>query len=223
MNGQECSMNSEKLELLKEIGFEFQYIPFEVRIEQLKAFKAEHGHVNVPASHEELGKWVQSMRRQCKSFAETAESTRDVNPARYAQLAALGLDPMQSMAKTEKEDAVKWDSMYAQLLEYKNQYGTANVKRTEEHRDLYNWLVTQRNEYKKLQNNKPSKLTALRLMKFNTIGVEFNRRPKYLTFDERVAQLREFKEKNGHINIPVTNEEFGEFMGRQRADYRKFK
>jgi hypothetical protein len=223
VNGQESNMTAEKIQLLQEIGFHFHYVPFEVRLEQLKAFRAEHGHVDVPSSHEELGKWVQSMRRQCKSFAETAESTRDINPGRYAQLSALGLDPTKRSAKNDEEENGKWETMYAKLVEYKNEHGTSNVKRTEETRDLYNWLVLQRTEYKKLQDNKPSKLTAPRLIKFNTIGFEFNKRGSYKTWDQRIDQLREFKEKHGHINIPVTNPELGEFVGRQRANYNKFK
>jgi hypothetical protein len=163
------------------------------------------------------------MRRQCKSFAETAESTRDINPGRYAQLSALGLDPTKRSAKNDEEENGKWETMYAKLVEYKNEHGTSNVKRTEETRDLYNWLVLQRTEYKKLQDNKPSKLTAPRLIKFNTIGFEFNKRGSYKTWDQRIDQLREFKEKHGHINIPVTNPELGEFVGRQRANYNKFK
>lgn len=224
MNGQDSSMTNEKLQLLKDVGFEFHYIPFEVRFEQLRAFKVQHGHVDVPSSHPELGKWMQSIRRQCKSFVDTAESTRDVNPARYAQLVALGLDPTKRVsAKSEEEESQKWDTMYQKLVEHKNQHGSTNVKRTEENKDLYNWLVLQRNEYKKLQDNKPSRLTAPRLIKFNQIGFEFAKRGNYKTWEQRIDQLREFKQKNGHINIPVTHPELGEFVGRQRANYNKLK
>lgn len=50
MNGQECSMTAEKVELLKEIGLEFNYIPFDVRLEQLKVSKrstAQYAYANM--------------------------------------------------------------------------------------------------------------------------------------------------------------------------------
>jgi len=223
MNGQESSMTQEKLQLLKDIGFEFTYIPFDERFEQLRAFKQEHGHVDVPATHAELGKWMQSIRRQCKSFADTAESTRDIDAKRFAQLTAIGVDPNRKLVKNEEEEAQKWDEMFAKLEEFKRDHGDLNVKRDPETRDLYNWVVLQRNEYKKLQHDKPSKLTAPRLIKFNQIGFEFGKRGTYKNWEQRVEQLKEYKEKNGHVNIPVTDPELGEFVSRQRVNYNKLR
>lgn len=223
-NNQESSMTQEKLDLLKEIGFEFNYISFEDRLLQLQEFKQEYGHVHVPTTHPELGKWMQSIRRQCKSFAETAQTTRDIDGKRFAQLMALGLDPtLKASQKNPLEEATKWEEMFARLQEYKAQHGDFNVKRTEEYRDLQNWLVLQRSEYKKLQNDKPSRLTAARLVKFTSIGFEFGKRGNYKSWEQRVEQLREYKKIHGHVNIPVSDPNLGEFLSRQRIQYAKLR
>jgi hypothetical protein len=97
MDKKDSSMTQEKLKLLQDIGFEFTYTSFEQRLEQLKAYKEEHGNVNVPMTHPELGKWFQSIRRQCKIFVETGESTRDINAVRFAQLKAVGVNPSKRL------------------------------------------------------------------------------------------------------------------------------
>lgn len=224
MNGHVSNMTKEKIQLLKDIGVEFQYVPFNVRLQQLTAFKLEHGHVEVPPTHPELGKWLKSIRRQCKTFVDTKESTRDVNPARYAQLYALGVDPKKRWsAKFDQEEAQRWDVMYEKLVEYKNQHGNTSVKCVDGTKDLYSWLNVQRSEYKKLQENKPSRLTAQRLMKFSQVGFEFNQRGSYKTWEQRVEQIKEYKQANGHVRIPVTDPELGVFVRHQRANYIKLK
>lgn len=232
MNGQESSMTAEKLSLLKEIGFEFSYVSFDERFEQLRAFKQQHGHVNVPATHPELGKWMASMRRQLKSFSETATNTRDLNAQRFAQLTALGVDPHSrggggaaaaAAGTSSRQEDEKWQEMFASLEHYKRIHGHVNVKRTEETKALSNWLVLQRNEYKKLQQGKPSKLTAPRLVQFQQVGFEFGKRGSYKNWEERIQQLKEYRNKHGHANVPVSDPELGEFLSRQRVQYNKMR
>jgi hypothetical protein len=122
---------------------------------------------------------------------------------------------------SDEEEAEQFEEMFQKLREYKKVHGNMAVNRTEENRELSNWLVVQRNEYKKLQKNKPSKLTAARLIRFNDIGFEFAKRGHYRSWEQRVEQLREHKAKYGNINIPVTDPELGEFVGRQRVNYNK--
>ena len=223
VNGQESNMTAEKIQLLKEIGFHFHYVPFEVRLEQLKAFRAEHGHVDVPPL----------MKNLESGFSPCVDSARAL-PKRQNRLAMSILLVMLNSRHLAGSHEARGPRMTRRKLSsgtpcMPSWWNTRTSmvlpmsERTEETRDLYNWLVLQRTEYRKLQENKPSKLTAPRLIKFNTIGFEFNKRGNYKTWDQRIDQLREFKEKHGHINIPVTNPELGEFVGRQRANYNKFK
>lgn len=60
-----CSMTAERVEKLESIGFTWTLRVLEdiwdERFEQLKEFKAEHGHFNVPKDHKpnkSLGAWV---------------------------------------------------------------------------------------------------------------------------------------------------------------------
>lgn len=65
-------------------------------------------------------------------------------------------------------------------------------------------------------------MTARKLQQLNDIGFSFNPRSRYHKWEERMQQLRQFKQENGHLRVPVTNPELGEFVARQRMEYAKY-
>ena len=65
-------------------------------------------------------------------------------------------------------------------------------------------------------------MTALRLQQLNDTGFIFNPRSKYVKWEERIEQLKLFKSINGHLRVPVTDSELGEFVARQRVEYAKY-
>jgi len=87
---------------------------------------------------------------------------------------------------------------------------------------LFNWVMIQRLEYRKLKKGVPNQLTAQRMQKLNDLGFNFSKRKEYLRWPDRLEQLRQYKLKHGHLNISVADVELGTFVARTRVEYAKY-
>ena len=58
-------------------------------------------------------------------------------------------------------------------------------------------------------------------MQLNDVGFQFIQRGNYMTWADRVQMLRDFKEKNGNLKIPVSHPDLGWFVSSQREEWRK--
>lgn len=63
------------------------------------------------------------------------------------------------------------------------------------------WVVAQRQEYKQLLESQPSKLSAHRLQRLNTIGLDLTPAAKQQSWSERMESLRKFVE--GKLILPI--------------------
>ena len=91
--GQASTMTPERRQSLEDIGFvwDFHGDIWEERIAELKAFKAEHSHCNVPCPYPEnpgLGIWTKCQRRQKRLLDEGKPSS--MTQARIEELDAIG-------------------------------------------------------------------------------------------------------------------------------------
>jgi hypothetical protein len=74
-------MTEERVTLLEAEGFQWNvqgHLPWEARLEELKAFKAAHGNCLVPIKYPpnpQLGNWVHNQRKEHKLFHENKKST----------------------------------------------------------------------------------------------------------------------------------------------------
>jgi len=71
--GHHSHLTAEQIENLKDIGFKrgVSYKGWHQRYEELKKYKKEHGHCNVPIWYEEneqLGRWVNNQRQNYRLF-----------------------------------------------------------------------------------------------------------------------------------------------------------
>lgn len=226
-NGQVSRMTEEKLARLKDIGVGFTYTSWEDRMKQLKAFKLEHGHLNVPIRHEVLGNFFSSMRRKCRDLRE-GKAVRDLSAAQVDELKSLGfkhdLAPGKSYKTSIEEYNKEFEEMMAALVEYKQEYGDCLVKRSyKADPHLHGWILRQRVEFKKLNEKNPSRMTVQQLIRLTKVGFAFVQKGGYQTFEMRLEGMKQFKAEHGHINIPVSNEELGDFVVRQRKHYRLLK
>jgi hypothetical protein len=112
----------------------------EQRINELRAWKEQHGHLHVPTRSGPLGKWVCATRIKYHNGK--------LDPTIVAQLEEIGLEWSE------------WDSRYEELKEYKAQHGDCVVPRREEFKRLNRWVTTQRQNYKI-----PGKLSKERIIK----------------------------------------------------------
>jgi len=123
---------------------------WEEMYEQLRMYKHEHGHTNVPRRSGKLGMWVQSQRN---TFSRGKMDSEHV-----AKLEDLGF----IFSMKEKTNDEIWEDHFHQLKVFKNQHGHTNVPQTVGR--LGSWVNNQRAKYKL------GKLTEERIQKLEEIG-----------------------------------------------------
>ncbi|OEU06615.1 HA-domain-containing protein, partial [Fragilariopsis cylindrus CCMP1102] len=139
----------------------------------------------------QLGRWVSEQRRRYK---------RD------------GFNPLQ-IELLESNDFVwnaikyEWDENIILLIRYRDKEGHCNVPRDhkEDGKNLGEWLNRQR------QNKKKGTLDAIKEKQLEELGIEWNLL-KY-EWDEKLILLIEYKDREGHCNVPYNHKEGGKNLG----------
>jgi superfamily II DNA or RNA helicase len=123
---------------------------------------------------------------------------------------SIGLDLLRASITTMCVDhlGVTWDERYGQLIRYRAEYGDCNVpKKYPPNQALANWCFTQKALYENRSKPNPRySLTDERFRKLTDIGFVFDLRKARA--EERLAELRQFKEDNGHLNVPKDCQEY---------------
>jgi len=190
-------LSLEKRDKLDSIRFDWD--PLETywnqKFEQLKAFKENHGHCNVPIAWKEnrpLGVWVATRR-----------SNKDhLSPEKRARLDSIGFDwdPLES----------SWNQMFEQLKSFKSEYGHCNVpQKWKKNKHLATWVAGQRYE--------KDRLSIQKLKSLNSIGFDWD--PIETSWNQMFEQLKAFKKKHGHCDVPdrwKENSKLGIWVGNQR-------
>lgn len=106
------------------------------------------------------------------------------------------------------EDETKWLEMFRKLKAFKDQFHHCNVSQTSkdpEFRKLGKWLNTQRTMYKgrTISDGRFVKMPLNRVQMLEDIGVIWN--AKDADWNQGFEDLKTFKEKNHHFNIPQTD------------------
>ena len=205
---------------------------WEERFADLVKFRAEHGHCDVPVSEKSgLGNWVRSQRR-AYSHMEVGKAS-SLTSEREEKLTSVGFRWRMNRraAKT-----VPWQERFDALVAFKVKYGHLDVDISEEgeHRDLKKWTSAQRHNYRKKKSGEKHSLPLEAEEKLRAIGFDFKEDSfgsaqtigKRTTWDERYADLVEYKKKNGTCNITssgINNESHAlhHWVGVQRSHWRK--
>ena len=146
---------------------------WEKHFEELKAFKAEHGHCNVPSgsSYGRLGTWVSDQRTHHRFLREGKRSY--LTPERIQKLTSIGFS-----WTVRTVEPVSWDLRFAQLAEYKTRHGHCNI--AQYCRDpmtpsgLGAWAHEQRRFYKR--SKRPESLTQQRIEALEALGFKWKLR-----------------------------------------------
>jgi hypothetical protein len=123
--------------------------------------------------------------------------------------------------KETKRD-IEWNAKYNLLVNFVAQHGTSVVPNKPEHSTLTAWINTQKTEYRKLQQTGASKLTASQVQKLNDVGLKFPAKRRYASWEQRLEQVKAFKEAHGHARIPVNHPELGSWVHDQRKHYKLY-
>jgi hypothetical protein len=141
---------------LDELGFAWdpQDAAWEIRFAELKRYRDEYGHCNVPFSWSEnpqLGSWVVTQRMFQKEGRLSIQ--------RKARLDMLGFS-------WHAHDAA-WEAMFAELQRYKKAHGHCSVSRNTDNPKLGTWVATQRSW------QRAGRLSAERKARLDELGFEW--------------------------------------------------
>lgn len=201
-------LSKERIERLEELGFVWDPISnvWEEMFTELCKFKQENGHCNILRNSSRvpgLGNWVSHQRALFKKGT--------LSPARIQRLQKIGLklDPYEN----------QWESMAAELYQFKKENGHCNVsQKSEKNSELARWVCRQRNTYKK------GFLTQERISRLEQLGLTWNVINE--TWESLYKELVAFKNDVGHCNVPQffpTSPKLGVWVARQRDHYRQGK
>ena len=123
---------------------------------------------------------------------------------------------------SRSDDDRKWNKNFNDLLEYKKKHGTTEVPPSQ-HTPLSYWVTQQHKEYQKVQEGKPSRLTLQKVQQLTDLGFIFRQVAKSFTWEQRIEQLKQYRQKHGHIRVPKSDPQLGVFVNRQRYEYSKYK
>jgi hypothetical protein len=192
-------ISAERIQTLEEIGFDWDPLKtaWENKFAELREFKKEHGHCNVPDNYRKnslLGKWVGNQRVAYNKDKLSAEQIR--------RLEEIGFDwaPLETA----------WEDQFAALCAFKAEHGHCNAPRNyAKNRLLGKWVGKQRSAYKK------GKLPVERVEKLEEIGFDWD--PFNTVWENKFAELCEFKKEYGHCNVPQKHPMLGWWVARQRS------
>lgn len=174
-------MTAERYEKLKNIGITINR--WEKRLVELKSYRAEFGHCDVPIDHPSgLGIWVSTQR-------ENAHWNKDEVPKeRIESLDAVGFNWNRWGHRRTKNRQDAWETQFIKLTEFIQEQGHSNISQHDkEHGKLGKWVKNQRYEYRKFMNKGlgPSRLGRDRIEKLESIGFQWRLRPEIIPWETR--------------------------------------
>lgn len=165
-DGRQSSITPERVNLLNSLDFAWnaQEAAYQKHMEDLRSFKAEHGHCNCPLNdkkYPKLGLWVKEQRRHYTLMKRGKQS--HMTEARAAELANVGFcwDTHEST----------WHARLNDLKEFRDKHGHCICPTNyADNPKLGTWIHHQRRQYKKFKEGKPCHITAERIKALDNLG-----------------------------------------------------
>jgi hypothetical protein len=161
---------------------------FDDRIRELEAFKAEHGHCEVPAKRNSLGAWIVNFRQAMQG----GRTGILVTPDRIKRLVDLGV-------RLDNRDI--FEERFRELLAFKAEHGHCNPQCALG--ALGSWLSGVRRQVARSQCGQKHTITLDQIKRLTDLGVSLSGGSSGTSFERRYSELTAFKTKHGHCNIPV--------------------
>jgi len=192
----------------------FQISSWEIRYEELVAYKEEFGNcdVQVPRDKNGIGKnqlqlafWVRYNRTQYKDQALSEERIQKLNAIGFEW--ALG-------------EWIEWEDQFEKLIKFKERFGHLKVtQRWKEDPTFGKWVYRQR------QNYKQGILSAEKIEKLNNIGFELSEQiiPDVI-WEKYFEELKKYKQNFGDCNVSTYwkgSRKLGMWVSHQRNNYKK--
>ncbi len=160
---------------------------WEQRLADLSAFKAAHGHCNVPSTYREdpsLAVWVFNCRRQRKLGTLAKD--------RIERLDAIGF---VWVVRKRRFVARDWDAMVAQLKAFQRKHGHCNVPHAwAPNPELALWLYGVR------CNKRSGRLDPARVRQLDALGIVWEL--QQTRWENMFAALADYRKQHGDCNVP---------------------
>lgn len=189
-----------KIRLLTELGIDWATSPRSLtpgRFQELEAFKAAHGHCNVPVTYPGgLGAWAARKRYEAK--------VGRVSQAARSALDAIGFpwDHSAIAARLSEQYDSRWQVRAEELEAFHKKYGHCYVPNTQ--KNLYAWTQAQRSLARKA-NYPPNRRARLDRIAFDwDSGSEARalESESDQSWRAHVDDLVAFKAAQGHLDVP---------------------
>mmetsp|Transcript_43196 Transcript_43196/g.75790 ORF Transcript_43196/g.75790 Transcript_43196/m.75790 type:complete len:573 (-) Transcript_43196:20-1738(-) len=202
----------------------------------LCSYRDIHGHCNVPQSEKPLGPWVNRQRIDHARYSLYKKTLKNGGENNKDESGKLPSTSMTAQRKKFLDDIdFVWDAMghtwstrYDELCEFRKNNGHCVVPRCNGR--LGTWVEKQRIEYKKYRAMQKdiwkddeilkTILTQDRVKQMDDIGFVWDVREKQ--FEQKLGQLRIFKEMNGHIDPRFMNGQLALWERKWEQQYRKY-
>jgi len=210
INGKLDLMSAEQTALLNKLGFRWELSDYrwDERLNEVKAFKEKHGRYPVSFARDgrDLAGWVSRQRQK--------HSRGELDPEQKAKLDSIGFD-WDDRPTTSEE---RWEQMYAELEKYHRTHG--NIKVPVSNWKLASWIWRQR------ERRMTGKLSQDQIQRLDGLGFHWEpRAPQFRqTWEDRLAEVAEFRAKRGHCNIPINyreNPRLGTFVNDTRSQRKR--
>lgn len=221
-NWKEGVLLDDRKALLDEIGFDWDPkekvhkavidAKWESRYSELKAFRQQHGHCEVPPGTA-LSSWIKSQRTARYNKSSTGRRLLSEEDIRR-------LDEIDFIWKP-KDDTEQWESMFKSLSKYKSIHGNCLVRKRDEEDEnlakLGKWVQTQRRLKKKgrMQQDREKKLDDLGFVWSVRDCAEQDQTKNDEKWLINYKELCSFYLKNGHTLVP-TQTTLGVWVAHQR-------
>ena len=221
--GKSTSMTQEKIDLLKQIQFDFEHDTFQERFEQIRQYRAIIGdNKSIPSfSHPQLGKFTKCAIREIQRHRE-GKKLNHFTSDQVESLIGLGFDEKNTsqpiLPSTEAHDK-KWHKMFSELKTQKEANSSVIPPKGS---TLDKWISRQKRQYILSTQGKPSTLKPDKLALLLSIGVDFRPRWSCESFDEKIEQLKKYREIHGNLKVPRSHPKLGRFVQHHRHEHVRY-
>jgi hypothetical protein len=126
---------------------------------------------------------------------------------------------------TTQESA--WEERLVELKGFRAAHGLCLVPQTYvPNPSLGEWVHKQRTQYKLYQDGKPSSMTVARILQLEALGLEWAQPETRLMWEERLADLKDYRDAHGHCNVPrryKLNQPLANWVYTQRYQYKMYR
>jgi len=181
--GKSCRLDASKFLRLTNLGVELEQKKFvmswEEKMEMLREFKRENGHMNIKLTHPTLGFIIANIRSGYRLYLDGKHGPKlkALSEEKVKDLMEMGF--VFKAGKSPEVDRTKpvksWEGRFQELVEFKEKFGHAQVpQHFKENRTLGTWVHTQRNGYKHFKNGvKKHGMTTEKVLRLAEIGFVF--------------------------------------------------